>query len=60
MNGEQVLDLIDTLARSQGFYGRLGRSLRENYPDRDELIAKLGEAFADCEDDLDVIMAIEG
>ena len=59
MSKKQVMSLIDTLARSQGFYGRLGRSIREaeaNGVDTTEWF----EQFADCKDDVDVILKIEG
>ena len=59
MSKKQVMSLIDNLARSQGFYGRLGLSIREaeaNGVDTTEWF----EQFADCKDDVDVILKIEG
>ena len=59
MSKKQVMNLIDNLARSQGFYGRLGRSIREaeaNGVDTTEWF----EQFADCKEGIDVIMMIEG
>lgn len=58
MSKKQVMNLIDNLARSQGFYGRLGQSIREaeaNGVDTAEWFAQ----FADCTDDVDVILKIE-
>ena len=59
MSKKQVMGIIDTFARSQGFYGRLGRSIREaeaNGVNTDEWFAQ----FKDCKSDLDVILMIEG
>ena len=59
MSKKQVMNLIDNLARSQGFYGRLRQSIREaeaNGVDTTEWF----EQFADCKDDVDVILKIEG
>ena len=58
MSKKQVLDIIDTLARSQGFYGRLGRDIRAAEVrgiDTSDFFAQ----FADCKDAVDVILKIE-
>lgn len=59
MTKNQVMGIIDTFAASQGFYGRLGRSIREAEA-RGVDTAPWFEQFKDCTDDLDVILKIEG
>ena len=59
MSKKQVMNLIDTLAMSQGFYGRLGRSIREAEANGVDT-AVWFEQFADCKDIIDVILKIEG
>ena len=54
MNAEQILDVIASLAQSQGFYGRLLRDLME-YPDY--LQELVDQHFSD---ELDLILYIEG
>jgi len=58
MTKNQVMDIIDTFACSQGFYGRLGRSIREAEA-RGEDVSPWFEQFKDCTSDLDVILKIE-
>ena len=58
MSKEQVMSVIDTFACSQGFYGRLGRAIREAEA-RGEDTSKWFAQFKDCKSDLDVILKIE-
>jgi len=53
MNKEQILEAIRTLAQSQGFYGRLLRSIDENPSILDELEA---QNFGDT---LDMVLYLE-
>lgn len=57
MTTEEIKGIVWDLARSQGFYGRLGRDMDET--DRwDELTEAANEAG--CKDTLDFVMWIEG
>lgn len=57
MNAKDVYGIIESLASSQGFYGRLLARLNEV----DEDVAnEFLDSFADCKDVVDVVMAIEG
>jgi hypothetical protein len=53
MTKEQILDAIKSLAMSQGFYGRLLRSINENPAILDELES---QHFSDS---LDMVMYLE-
>ncbi len=57
MDREKVLEIIESLARSQGFYGRLLEALY--MADEDEANDWLDQ-FGDCADVVDVVMRIEG
>lgn len=57
MNRQEVYAVIKMLASSQGFYGRLLARLNE-VPE--ETRNQYLDSFADCQDAVDVIMAIEG
>ena len=57
MIGKDVYAIIETLANSQGFYGRLLAYLDE-LPD--EAKNQFLDCFSDCEDAVDIAMAIEG
>lgn len=59
MSKERVMGLIDTLARSQGFYGRLGAQIREA-ESKGVDTSEFFDQFQDCTDDVDVILKIEG
>jgi len=59
MKKERVIALFKTLARSQGFYGRLLATIEEaeaNGIDLSDFFAR----FADCKSEVDVILAVEG
>ena len=58
MSREMVMSLFSSLARSQGFYGRLLRDISDA-EDRGEDLTGFFAQFADCKDDVDVIMKIE-
>ena len=58
MSKNQVMSVIDSLARSQGFYGRLGQHIREAEAkgmDTGSFFAQ----FKDCKDAVDVILILE-
>lgn len=61
MKREEILKLFQTLAMSQGYYGRLLQHLKElevNDPEAyDEFMTELEN---ECKDPVDVVMAIEG
>ena len=59
MNREEILEVLKSLASSQGFYGRLLASLNNASEDeREEFLCNLeSQNFADS---LDLIMYIEG
>lgn len=57
MTGKEVYSVIETLASSQGFYGRLLSRLSE-VPE--ETANDFLNGFADCKDIVDVIMTIKG
>lgn len=61
MNREQILDVIQTLAMSQGFYGRLLRAIRELEEEEPE---RYEEAMQELEaqnfgDAVDVVLYFE-
>ena len=58
MNRDKIINLFKSLARSQGFYGRLLRNISDA-EDRGEDLTGFFAQFADCKDDVDVIMKIE-
>ena len=57
MDREKVLEIIEGLAHSQGFYRRLLEALY--MADEDEANDWLDQ-FGDCADVVDVVMRIEG
>jgi tRNA G26 N,N-dimethylase Trm1 len=59
MTAEQTRDIILSLSKSQGFYGRLYRDITENRTteEADEIFEELGK---DCKDVLDLIFKLEG
>lgn len=57
MNREQILDVLNDLAQSQGFYGRLLRSIAENPEWGNKYLAEL-EA-QNFKSTLDLILYIE-
>jgi hypothetical protein len=58
MSKKEVMSVIDSLACSQGFYGRLGRSIREAEECGEDTSAWFAQ-FKDCRDAVDVVMKIE-
>ena len=59
MTREEILAGFESLARSQGYYGRLLRELREIEWDEPEVYEKFFEQFKNCKDMLDVILTLE-
>ena len=59
MGKNEVMGVIDTLANTQGFYGRLGDSIREKEANGVDTSAFFAQ-FANCRDFVDVILTIEG
>ena len=59
MTAEQTRDMILSLSKSQGFYGRLYRDITEDrtYEEAMEVFEELGK---DCKDVLDLIFKLEG
>lgn len=57
MTRKEVYGVIESLSRSQGFYGRLLKRLDEVPED---VANKFLDSFADCQDAVDVIVSIEG
>lgn len=59
MDRNQIMDTFRSLARSQGFYGRLVRQIESlSESDRDTLMSSLEEK--NFVDSVDLIMYIEG
>ena len=54
MNAEQILDVIASLAQSQGFYGRLLRDIHDDPDILDELVEQ------NFSDEIAMIQYIEG
>jgi len=59
MNREEVMGVFHTLARSQGFYGRLIRNIEAREDAGEDMSGFFGQ-FANCRDMVDVIMIVEG
>ena len=59
MKREQILDTFRSLARSQGFYGRLLEAIdRLTYEEREDYLTALEEQnFSDA---LDLVLFVEG
>ncbi len=57
MSGNEVYAIIEMMASSQGFYGRLLSRLNEVGED---VANEFLDSFADCKDIIDVIMVLEG
>lgn len=57
MTRKEVYEVIESMAVSQGFYGRLLSRLNEVGED---VANEFLDSFADCKDMIDVIMKIEG
>lgn len=62
MNREQIMETIRTLAKSQGLYGRILKSLEEAKNDAPETYEAVMEAleFMQFKDEVDVVMFFEG
>lgn len=59
MDRNQIMDTFRSLARSQGFYGRLVRQIESlSESDRDTLMSSLEEK--NFVDSVDLVMYIEG
>ena len=58
MTKEEVMSIIDSLAHSQGFYGRLANSIRKAETDGVDT-GSFFKQFKDCKDSVDVVLAIE-
>lgn len=56
MTDKQVIKIIETLAESQGFYGRLLRMIDDM---DDDSYNEFFDQFKDCKTNLDVILKIE-
>jgi sortase (surface protein transpeptidase) len=60
LNSNDIMGIICSLASSQGFYGRLFRTLYESKNSDKELYNKFMETFADkYTDTVDFVMALE-
>lgn len=59
-NTKLFIKTIDTLASSQGSYGRMSQSIHEAIDNDPSIIAKLNESLPKFNDPVDVIMYIEG
>lgn len=57
MTRQEVYGFIESMAASQGFYGRLLSRLNEVGED---LANEFLDSFTDCKDMIDVIMLLEG
>ena len=57
MTRQEVYGVIESMAVSQGFYGRLLSRLEEVDED---VSNEFLDSFADCKDIIDVIMKMEG
>ena len=57
MSGNEVYAIIEMMASSQGFYGRLLERLNEV---SEETANGFLDSFSDCKDIIDVIMVLEG
>ena len=57
MTRKEVYEFIESMAVSQGFYGRLLSQLNEVGED---MANEFLDSFADCKDIIDVIMVLEG
>ena len=59
MTKNEVMDVIDSLAQSQGSYGRLATSLREAEANGEDTTSFF-DVFECAKSALDVVMIIEG
>jgi hypothetical protein len=57
MTRKEVYEFIESMAVSQGFYGRLLSQLNEVGED---MANEFLDSFTDCKDVIDVIMVLEG
>lgn len=58
MNRKQVLEIIKSLAKSQGFYGRLYRNIIIAEENGEDLTA-FWDSFKGCKTAVDVVLVIE-
>lgn len=54
-----VMDLFETLAHSQGFYGRLIRDIKEAEASGEDM-TNFFMQFKDCKTPVDIILKVEG
>lgn len=60
MNRKEVMDVFESLAQSQGMYGRMIRAIREAEERGDvEVVEDFFSEFENCEDAVDVILKFE-
>lgn len=59
-NTKLFIDTIDSLASSQGSYGRMAQSIHEAIDNDPSIISKLNEGLPKFNDPVDVIMYLEG
>lgn len=59
-NTKLFIDTIDSLASSQGSYGRMSQAIHEAIDNDPSIIAKLNEELPKFNDSVDVVMYIEG
>ena len=61
MTREEIIKLFQSLAMSQGYYGRLLKHLKElEERDPEAYDEFMSELESECSDPLDVVMAMEG
>lgn len=58
-NTKLFIDTIDTLANSQGSYGRMSQSIHEAIDNDPSIIAKLNEELPKFNDSVDVVLYLE-
>ena len=60
MNRKEVMDVFESLAQSQGLYGRLVRNINEaEERGESEAVEDFFSQFDDCKDAVDVILKYE-
>lgn len=59
-NTKLFIDTIDSLASSQGSYGRMSQSIHEAIDNDPSIITKLNESLPKFDSQVDVVMYIEG
>lgn len=59
-NTKLFIDTIDSLASSQGSYGRMSQDIHEAIDNDPSIIDRLNESLPKFNDPVDVVMYIEG